>query len=557
MSAAVDTAPRHRGYGGGPDLDVGALVCGVWLGARPRGRTAGQAAELTRAAAAERLAGARVADMTRLPPPPRTLGAGYDNPTAWANREPAPWWPAAIEAMCARLEADFEAESAGAATRLLLVRNWPLTGTRDAPVAYLAACPVLGPLVAHDHRRVDDYVSWSGGDTAGPTYSAVLQAPAHLVAKIEKEQAALSPHDGFRFTAGPPATGGAGDLEAADDLLRTAFPVLPGDGDGEPPRPPGAVAAQRRARRAGRALHLDGDEKQLHHTAARPRDGHGSWVPDGPDDAEHLARIAPWLSWSTLRVDVLCGADGRADRRAGLFGTLESVTAAGIGLSPGGRHRPSTCPGTGSSPWPWLSEPRSAAQIPADEPGTLAPEQRRALEEIDPFWCPAWPITWQRAYVGARPWWLESDGGPTGRPSRWRPSFEGEQVGRFMVRVRAEWPALEEEQRDLLSAVGVEEDQELVAAKAAAEAEPTVSRTDRFAQGLAALAQFVERERHAIVRRPRKEPVEAVEASPGGEEQVVVSYFAPGTWLNNQKARRAKLTPGQLAQLAEHGVEWA
>ena len=65
------------------------------------------------------------------------------------------------------------------------------------------------------------------------------------------------------------------------------------------------------------------------------------------------------------------------------------------------------------------------------------------------------------------------------------------------------------------------------------------------------------REGHAAVKRPHKEPVETVEAGPGGEEQAMVSHFALGTWLNNQKARRAKLTPGQLAQLAEHGVEWA
>ncbi|MEV7028147.1 helicase associated domain-containing protein, partial [Kitasatospora sp. NPDC093558] len=135
--------------------------------------------------------------------------------------------------------------------------------------------------------------------------------------------------------------------------------------------------------------------------------------------------------------------------------------------------------------------------------------------------------------------------------------FEGEQLGRWVQAQRAGWPALEEDQRDLLSAIGIEEDQELVAAKAAAEAKPKVSRTDRFAQGLAALAQFVEREGHAAVRRPHKEEVETVEAGPGGEEQVVVSHFALGTWLNNQKSRRAKLTPGQLAQLAEHGVEWA
>ncbi|MCX5215875.1 helicase associated domain-containing protein [Kitasatospora sp. NBC_00240] len=59
------------------------------------------------------------------------------------------------------------------------------------------------------------------------------------------------------------------------------------------------------------------------------------------------------------------------------------------------------------------------------------------------------------------------------------------------------------------------------------------------------------------VPRPHKEPLETIEAGPSREEQAVVTHFALGTWLNNQKARRAKLTPGQLAQLSEHGVEWA
>ncbi|MDH6115554.1 hypothetical protein P3T34_007769 [Kitasatospora sp. MAP12-44] len=67
----------------------------------------------------------------------------------------------------------------------------------------------------------------------------------------------------------------------------------------------------------------------------------------------------------------------------------------------------------------------------------------------------------------------------------------------------------------------------------------------------------MERKRYAGVRRPHEEPLETVETGPGGEEQVVVQQFALGTWLNNQKSRRSKLTPGQLAQLAEHGVEWA
>ncbi|WP_380282460.1 hypothetical protein [Kitasatospora purpeofusca] len=45
---------------------------------------------------------------------------------------------------------------------------------------------------------------------------------------------------------------------------------------------------------------------------------------------------------------------------------------------------------------------------------------------------------------------------------------------------RAGWTELEEDQRDLLSAIGIEEDQELVAAKATAEAKPKVSRVDHF-----------------------------------------------------------------------------
>ncbi|MDH6107786.1 hypothetical protein P3T34_000001, partial [Kitasatospora sp. MAP12-44] len=205
----------------------------------------------------------------------------------------------------------------------------------------------------------------------------------------------------------------------------------------------------------------------------------------------------------------------------------------------------------------WLSELRAAAQVPAGEPGALAPERRAALEEIDPWWCPSWPIVWQRTYAVARQWWLETDGQVDWTALPQDTVFEGEQLGRWVLAQRAGWPTLEEDQRDLLAAIGIEEDQELVAAKQAAEAKPTVSRTDRFQQGLAALAQFVERERHANVRRPHKEQLETVEAGSGGEDQVVVSQVALGTWLNNQKARRSKLTPGQLAQLAEFGVEWA
>ncbi|WP_234443840.1 helicase associated domain-containing protein [Streptomyces sp. NRRL B-24484] len=200
---------------------------------------------------------------------------------------------------------------------------------------------------------------------------------------------------------------------------------------------------------------------------------------------------------------------------------------------------------------------RSAAQVPAGEPGALAPERRRALEEIDPWWCPTWPIVWRRAYAVARAWWLECDGRVDWAQLPAETVFEGEQLGRWIVAQRAGWPGLEQDRQDLLTALGIEPDPELVAAKAAAEAKPKTSRADRFAQGLAALARFVEREGHVRVPRPHREELEVVVAGPGGEENVQLVAVGLGAFLNNTKAGRAKLTAGQLGQLAEHGVEWA
>ncbi|MFI9788530.1 Helicase associated domain protein [Kitasatospora sp. NPDC051984] len=187
----------------------------------------------------------------------------------------------------------------------------------------------------------------------------------------------------------------------------------------------------------------------------------------------------------------------------------------------------------------WLAGLRAAAEVPGGEPGALDPERRAALEEIDPWWCPAWPITWQRSYAVARQWWLESDGRVDWAQLPLETTFEGEQLGRWVRAQRAGWAELHQEQQDLLAAIGIEEDQELAAARAVAAAKPKVSRTDRFQLGLAALAAFVEREGHAKVPRAHKEDGTSL-----------------GTWLNNQKARRDKLTAEQLGQLEALGVAW-
>ena len=172
--------------------------------------------------------------------------------------------------------------------------------------------------------------------------------------------------------------------------------------------------------------------------------------------------------------------------------------------------------------------------------------------------CPARPVTWHRAYAAARSWWPDSDGLVDGPALPESTVFEGEQLGRWVLAQRAGRPGLEADQQDLLAAIGIEADLELAAAKEAAEeaaeAKPALSRGDRFQQGLTALAQFVEREGHARVPRPDKEPLEPVKRPDGSRETEARVVVALSTWINNQKARRAKLSPGQLA---EHGIEWA
>ncbi|MGE7439583.1 helicase associated domain-containing protein [Kitasatospora sp. NPDC001175] len=59
---------------------------------------------------------------------------------------------------------------------------------------------------------------------------------------------------------------------------------------------------------------------------------------------------------------------------------------------------------------------------------------------------------------------------------------------------------------------------------------------DRFGAGLAALAAFVEREGPAKLPRSHGTSL--------------------GTWLNNQKAHRDKLSPEQIGQLEALGVAW-
>ncbi|MEV8529232.1 Helicase associated domain protein [Streptomyces sp. NPDC052000] len=188
-------------------------------------------------------------------------------------------------------------------------------------------------------------------------------------------------------------------------------------------------------------------------------------------------------------------------------------------------------------------EQRQAEGLPVDSwAGALSPDRREQLEDIDPSWCPVWPVEWQRAFHLTRQH-LEEIGGelPT------EPGVvmhRGEDLGRWVKAQRLGWEKLTTVQQWMCEQVlGIEP---------ASEDEKPKSRptqADKWTANLAAARQFFEREGHLKV--PRKH-VETVLSEDGWELQ-----FRLGAWVSNQRSRATTLSPERVEQLSKVGMRWS
>ncbi|MGA5772285.1 Helicase associated domain protein [Streptomyces pseudogriseolus] len=173
------------------------------------------------------------------------------------------------------------------------------------------------------------------------------------------------------------------------------------------------------------------------------------------------------------------------------------------------------------------------------------------LVAIDPDWNCPWPLNWQRHYRVLADL-VDADGVlPAIEPGV---LFEGDDIGRWLQRQKnpGTWAQLSTEQQERLTALGVEPAQAPPPAPAAPRAAKGPSKAQQaFQRGLAALAQWVERE-GADRPVPRGH---AEEISVDGETEPVVVKL--GVWVSNTKSRRNKLTQEQLNALRELGVGWA
>jgi superfamily II DNA or RNA helicase len=210
----------------------------------------------------------------------------------------------------------------------------------------------------------------------------------------------------------------------------------------------------------------------------------------------------------------------------------------------------------------WLKNQRAAARKAADieqrraeglpvpsAAGALSGERRERLEDIDPAWCPAWPVEWQRAFHLVR---IHLEAGHPLPTSPGDVVQQGEDLGRWVRSVRYCWYKLTAAQQWLCEHI-------LGVTPAAEDGKPPPRRTqaDKWAINYAATRQFYEREGH--LRVPRKHIERIViggDGSDSGEDQEE-RQLRLGAWIGNQRSRAATLSPERAELLSAIGMRWA
>ncbi|MEV7415494.1 Helicase associated domain protein [Streptomyces sp. NPDC089919] len=184
----------------------------------------------------------------------------------------------------------------------------------------------------------------------------------------------------------------------------------------------------------------------------------------------------------------------------------------------------------------WLKNNRAAGRRPEGGPGALSEDRRAALEEIDPAWCPAWPVDWQRCFRLAR---LHAEAGGRVPDGGGELVVQGEDLGKWLWTQRLGWDRLSMAQRWMLEHV-------LGAGPLTARERPPARtpQAAKWAANLAAARQFHRREGHLDVPRSHVETVSGVP-------------YRLGTWVANARSRADRLTPERVAQLTALDMRWA
>ncbi|MFI0904252.1 Helicase associated domain protein [Streptomyces sioyaensis] len=195
-------------------------------------------------------------------------------------------------------------------------------------------------------------------------------------------------------------------------------------------------------------------------------------------------------------------------------------------------------------------EQRRARSLPIPSAaGALSEERREQLENIDPAWCPAWPVEWQRAFHLTR-MHLEAGGGLPMEPGT--VLHQGEDLGRWVRAQRLGWDELTAVQQWMCAHI-------LGITPAAEDEKPPPRRTqaDKWAMNYKAATQFFEREGHLRVPRKHIERIVIGGDGNGDSENQEVRELRLGAWIGNQRSRAATLSPERVEHLSAIGMRWS
>jgi hypothetical protein len=195
-------------------------------------------------------------------------------------------------------------------------------------------------------------------------------------------------------------------------------------------------------------------------------------------------------------------------------------------------------------------EQRRAEGLPVQSSaGALSDERREQLDDIDPSWCPAWPVEWQRCFHLTR-MHLAAGGELPIEPGTIM--HQGEDLGRWVRSARLGWDNLTTVQQWMCEQVlGIE--------PAAEDEKPPPRRTqaDKWTMNYQAAKQFYEREGHLRVPRKHIERIVIGDDGNGGSgEDQEVRELKLGAWIGNQRSRTATLSPERVEQLSAIGMRW-
>jgi hypothetical protein len=210
----------------------------------------------------------------------------------------------------------------------------------------------------------------------------------------------------------------------------------------------------------------------------------------------------------------------------------------------------------------WLKNQRAAARkaaeieqrrtegLPVQSSAGALPEMRREqLEDIDPSWCPSWPVAWQRCFHLVR---LHLDAGGELPTKPGDVVHQGEDLGRWVRAQRLGWDNLTGVQQWMCEHIlGIQPVGENEKPK------PRTSQADKWAMNYEAARQFFEREGHLRVPRKHIEriAVRGDGSDSSGEDQEVREVRL-GAWISNQRSRAATLSPERMEQLSAIGMRW-